>query len=167
MTNKRCFFVVGPEGSGTYMMAEALVEAGCSYIANEGNLEGVLPYCPDDTIVIRRSIPHRKEFIDLYTIASIASQAGYDVLPIGILREPNAVRLSVYNRAATIKKDVFENMIGAITCMAELGSGFPILPITYEAMIGSKGFREWLFREIGLPYPSNYIFLDQNGKYYE
>ena len=27
MGNRRCFFVIGPEGSGTYMMAEALVDA--------------------------------------------------------------------------------------------------------------------------------------------
>ena len=170
MTNKRCFFVVGPEGSGTYMLSEALVIAGCLYVPDESttDIERLLNWNPKQDAVIRRSIPHRGEFIDLYTIASVVKSAGYDVQAIAIFREPNATCHSVYRRAKTKRNDVYENMMGAMTCISELSMGFPVLPITYEAVVGSVGFREWLFVEkFSLKYPNSYKFYDGNKKYYE
>ena len=169
MANKRCFFVVGPEGSGTYMMAEALVEAGCFYIPEEldSDFDKVVSLTKEQDIVIRRSIPHRGEFIDLYTIASVAKNAGYDVQAIAIFREPNATALSVRNRNGTPQHFAIRNMIGAMTCISELDTGFSVLPITYEAVVGSYEFTKWLFNYLELSYPHNYVFYDGNEKYYE
>lgn len=169
MSNKTCCFVTGSEGSGTYMLTEALVAAGCFYIPEEmeSDFEKVLKLDVGSSIVIRRSIPHRNEFIDLYTIASIAQIAGYDVKAIAIFREPNATWKSVNKRSGTSQKDVFENMMGAMTCISELSMGFQVLPITYEAVVWSSGFRRWLFEEyLGLTMP-DYPFYNANMKYYQ
>ena len=168
MTSKRCFFVVGSEGSGTYMLAEALIAAGCEYIDTETDLRRALMMPGrSDNVVIRRSIPHRGEFIDLYTVASIANLAGYRIQAIAIFREPNATCHSVYRRAKTKRNDVYENMMGAMTCISELSMGFSVLPITYEAVVGSWNFRYWLFEKYcGLKYPEGYKFYDGNSKHY-
>ena len=149
------------------MMAAALVGSGCLYIPEELDLDIVLERAIDKDIVIRRSIPHRGEFIDLYTIASMAQMAGYAVTAIAIFREPHATSLSVFNRNGTPQGYVFENMIGAMTCISELSMGFQVLPITYEAITQSRGFQEWFFGYLGfLPINSNF-FYDGNRKYYE
>ena len=164
--DKRCFFIVGPEGSGTYMMAEAFGKAGCEYVSEEEHFSNFLKSLGDKDIVIRRSIPHRGEFIDLYTIAGVAQMAGYEVRAISILRQPYATYRSVSARREITKPDVYENMLGAMTCIAELGSGFPVLPITYEAVVNNPAFRYWLFvTELDLKYP-DYEFYDGNAKYY-
>jgi len=168
MSNKRAYFIVGSEGSGTYMMAEALVEAGCHYIPDEDDFQLAVENCEKDTVVVRRSVPHAGEFIDLYTLAAIMRDTGFDLRIIAIVREPNATINSVFNRVAQDKESILDNMHGAWTCISELMQGFTVLPITYEAMIGSKGFRQWLFNDyLYLKQPSNYIFLDANRKYYE
>jgi len=167
MANKRCFFVVGPEGSGTYMMAEALADAGCHYVSEEEHFSNHLKSLGEGNIVIRRSIPHRGSFIDLYTIAGIAQMAGYEVIAIAIFREPNATALSVRNRNGTPQHFAIRNMIGAMTCISELDTGFSVLPITYEAVVGSYEFTKWLFNYLELSYPHNYVFYDGNEKYYE
>lgn len=162
--------MVGPEGSGTYMLTEALVKSGCFYIPEEldPDFERVLSLVTEQDVVIRRSIPHRNEFIDLYTIASIAKTAGYDVMAIAIFREPYSTWKSVHRRSKTSKKDVFENMMGAMTCVSELSMGFSVLPITYEAVVGNWNFRYWLFEEYcDLNYPAGYTFYNGNKKHYD
>ena len=168
MSNKRAFFVVGSEGSGTYMLAEALVEAGCFYIPEEmeQDLERVLKLNIGTDVVIRRSIPHAGEFIDLYTLAAIMRDAGFDLRIIAIVREPNATINSVFNRVAQDKEGILDNMHGAWTCISELMQGFVVLPITYEAITQSRGFQQWLFNELELDMPG-YSFYDGNAKYYE
>ena len=165
--NKRCFLVLGPEGSGTYMMAEALTEAGCEYVNSEYNLGNFLAACQHDTIVIRRSLPHAGEWIDLQGLVEEIWFANYEIVPVVLVREPNATIESVLRRMPQKRHVVRYNIAVTWRKLGELANTLYFLPIPYEAIVGSEGFRKWLFKEWKLPYPENYKFYDGNRKYYE
>lgn len=166
MLNKRCFFVIGPEGSGTYMMAEALVEAGCTYVAEEKDLRNYLMENDYDPIVIRRSIPHAGKFLDLPRICDDIWWAVYNLIPVVMVREPNATIKSVQRRNPQEANKVKYNMKIAWQNIGDLAKLMAIRPIPYEALIHSPDFVDWLFEdEWGLSSPL-YSFTDQNRKYY-
>lgn len=168
MNNKICYFVVGTEGSGTYMMAEAIAEAGAHYIDEEKKIGIALAKCHEPVVVIRRSLPHRNEWPDLSGIAGQVTHAGYFVIFIAIFRDPNAAIRSVMNRREVGRIKATENMAWSIGRIGELVGQYPVFPITYEAVVGSMGFRYWLFTQaLELRYPSNYTFRDENRKYYD
>ena len=169
--SKRCFLVVGSEGSGTYMLAEALVESGCFYVPEEieEDLEKILNLINEQNIVIRRSIPHRNEVPDIDEIYGQLLDAGYEIKIIAIVRDPKATVKSIVSRTGIETHEALENMVLAWREIGELllgiESGF--FPITHEAVVGNPQFVHWLFTEmLGLDYPWDYKFYDDNAKYY-
>lgn len=168
MGNRKCYFLMSPEGSGNYMMAEALVEAGCHYVNEEKNLRDHLMGCSADKIVIIRSLPHRGEFLDMLRICDDIWWNIYDIVPVVMVREPNATVRSVMRRMPEkTELEVKYQMKVAWQKIGMLAHNLAIRPIPYEAVIHSREFREWLFMEWDLPYPGGYAFTDQNRKYYE
>jgi len=163
--NKKCFLVVSPEGSGNYMIAEALVEAGCEYVNEEENLREVLSKCQSDKVVIIRSLPHRGKFPDIMAVCDDIWWASYDIVLVVMVREPNATIRSVQRRMPQETSKVKYNMKVAWQHIGILANHFPVRPIPYEALVHSKQFREWLFGEWGLKCPG-YHFKDENKKYY-
>lgn len=170
---RRAFFVIGSEGSGTYMLAEALVAAGCRY--NSGlesmpldvtafeNLEG--------DIAIRRSIPHGGKFFDVMDFVDEIIALGYAVHILGLYRDIHACAMSVATRKGDeYYLDSLKNQRHATRIIGNAGQWKRVLftHITYEAFVHSEGFRRWLFEErLGLPYPEDYKVYDGNIKYYE
>ena len=159
---------MSPEGSGNYMMAEALVVSGCEYINQEDNLREVLAEVESERIVIIRSLPHRGKFLDMLRICDDIWWNLYDIVPVVMVREPNATVRSVMRRMPEkTELEVKYQMKVAWQKIGMLANNLAIRPIPYEAVIHSREFREWLFREWDLPYPGGYPFTDQNRKYYE
>ena len=158
--------MLGTEGSGTYMMAEALVVAGC-YYTSAGDVQGILETVNEPEVVIRRSLPHAGQWLDYQEIYNEIWRTKYQVVPIFIFREPNATVQSVMRRSTLPRSRAEYQQTLALQELSRLSSVKNPILVTYEALVGSVGFREWLFvQRLGLKYPNNYEFYDGNAKYY-
>jgi hypothetical protein len=165
---KRAFIATGPEGSGTYMLAEAIVATGVVFYHSTFEHE---PIHPDDLkradgdIVIHRSLPHARRMPDLQAMRSdLVMYGGFqfeNIHTLFIVREMNATISSVIRRNPAITYDeqhiiwrkAFQHM------SYEYYIAKPIILVTYSAFCLSEGFRRWLFEErLQLPYPEDSEF---------
>ena len=88
----RAFIILGLEGAGTYMIQNALVEAGCGrndrLDQEPPEHEALIQF--DGDIVIRKSFPHAGRWPQWRGLIRKCQGADYDVHVIWIIREPNA-----------------------------------------------------------------------------
>ena len=158
------YFVVGPEGSGTNMLEEAFVSAGC--YRDSRHASGTEPDSSDSQspLVFRRSLPHAGKWPDLMHYSALLLRAGFAVRPVIIFRDWNATVQSVLRRNPESRASVIEwNMRKAIR---EIGNLIYPIYITYEAFCFHPEFRKWLFVEkLGLAEPDIEIKY-ANLKYY-
>ncbi len=170
--NRKTFFVVGGEGNGTYMLHDSLVEAGCTSYGNVYGLKGTnIEYT-----VIRRSLPHAGEWIDIKEMYMELVHTFFErVHMLMIVREPNAAAKSVEMRDPTrdFRGLYYGSYLGqqrqAFHKLTEVaGLTMKLTYLTYEAFIHSEGFRRWLFEErLQLPYPEDFeVLTDRNEQYY-
>ena len=161
MTDKTCYFVIGSEGSGTYMLAEAFVSSGCTYIQDDHPFD-------KNKIVMRRSLPHAGKWLDIDgIIIELQYIYRYIVKPIYISRQSEYVVKSVLRRDASrvpaeiIKNIVRADEIGTSVVDANLGSY-----VTYGLFVDSEEYRNSVFDDLGLPAP-RMEFYNANKKYME
>ncbi|MBW1672996.1 MAG: hypothetical protein JRJ45_05015 [Deltaproteobacteria bacterium] len=158
---KTAYFIFGPEGSGTYMLAEAFVSVGCNYV------DRAVEYVPDlsdEKIVARMSLPCAGKFIPPSLLYAPYRRAGYECIFMTIFRDANASRKSVMRRDSTrVYSQVWEEYKKAMEYITGfLSSG---IAVSYEAFVDSPGYRKWLFEFYGLPAPTGEWF-NANEKYY-
>lgn len=148
----KVYYVIGQEGSGTYMMANSITEAG--------GLEGYDVY--------RRSVPHAHKWPSIKENIIQIINSGNPVIPIIIIREMEATLNSVNNRDETriLTSEDYHARLHYIMQQTDLFSR-EIEIITYEAFVGSEDFRRSFFSRIGLPYPEKFGIFDGNAKYYQ
>ncbi len=166
---KKAYYVTGAEGSGTTMMTEALVAAGChweqrheSYQADHKFEDMPSPF------VFHRSIPHAGVWSISIDYCGMLEAAGFDkVVILFMIRDINATNQSV------IKRGGDSNLIRHGSIYRQLGyyldqrPSHSFVPITYEAFCLSPGFRKWLFEDrLGLTNPVDFEIKFGNSKYY-
>jgi hypothetical protein len=164
---RRAFLVTGPEGSGTHMLTDAFVSAGCHEEARHRKHHHDYRFNDmPDLLVFHRSMPHAQHWPDLRAIAGQMVKAGYVVQPLLIVRDWHCTVQSVIRRDDQRDAHVVErNMRRAIY---EASSAFSkaLIYVTYESFCQHKEFRRWLFCEkLGLPEPMIEIKY-ANEKYY-
>lgn len=155
----KAFLVVGPEGSGTYLLWEALASAGCGIDIEER----------PELYTVRYSLPHAHEWPDLLDITGEIEERGYSIQPLIILRDYYCTIMSVLRRDKDISFPAVElNMSNALWKIGQLASNYPYtIYITYEAFCQNERFRRWLFcNRLGLSEPDIEIKY-ANEKYYE
>ena len=158
---KTAYFVFGPEGSGTYMLAEAFVSVGCTYV--DKLLESV-PEDFDERIVARMSLPCAGEFIAPQSLYKPFRRAGYICNFLVIFRDANASRESVLRREPWRNYgQVWREYKKALEYIS--GFLFYATVVSYEAFVDSLGYRKWLFEFHGLPEPKG-EWHNSNEKYY-
>jgi len=166
---RRAFFVLGPEGSGTHMLANAFRLAGChEEPAHDGYPEDGKYNFVDmpDLFVFRRSLPHAHRWPPIWDIYKQMLDAGYEVQPILILRDWHCTIQSVIRRDYIRSFDKQEqNMRNAIERIAGIFDN--LIYVTYESFCIHREFRIWLFCErLKLPEPEIQIWY-ANTQYYE
>ena len=167
---RRAFFCLGPEGSGTHMLTDALVSAGCHEEAWHGGWPENDNYRFNDMpdlFVFRRSLPHAHRWADLRAISGQMVKSGYIVQPLLIVRDWHCTIQSVIRRDGSRNFWVLEqNMRLAVR---EASEAFPntLIYVTYESFCHHAEFRRWLFCErLELPEPTIQINY-ANKQYYE
>ncbi|MFW9872284.1 MAG: hypothetical protein ACFFG0_04205 [Candidatus Thorarchaeota archaeon] len=94
---KEMVFVMGPESGGTRGTTKLLIENGYwgtnahiqildEFVYGRRNIDNIVP--PDiNKIVLRRSIPHAKEFPDVHTIDTLFLNSGYKTKWLVVIRD--------------------------------------------------------------------------------
>ena len=166
--SKRAFFVIGPEGSGTNMLAEAFVSAGCHYNpAYNSHLDDYEFEKMPDPFVFRRSLPHAHIWPELDELIWQMEAAHCSPRTVFILRDWHCTFQSVLRRDTERHfRSVEDNMRKAFCIMGEMVSRAPIY-VSYESFCLHPEFRRWLFVDrLGLKEPTIEIKY-ANDKYYE
>ena len=167
--SKRAFFVIGPEGSGTNMLAEAFVSAGCHYNpAHNSHLDDYEFEKMPDLLVFRRSMPHAGEFPLLGAIVHDMKRAGYEIYPIVIIRDWYCTIQSVLRRDSERLNVLVEDSmrVGLFQIFDEFFVD-DLICVSYESFCLHPEFRRWLFVDrLGLKEPTIEIKY-ANDKYYE
>lgn len=170
--NRRAFFIVGSEGSGTHMMTDALRAAGCHEEPWHGGYAddykfGEMP----DLFVFRRSLPHAHKWPRTWDDYIALENAGYDVHVVFTIRDFYASARSVIHRGYSGSlDDCYYNQSLVFSSMGRLVDVCnPVLTYsTYESFCLNPKFRQWLFEErFNLPYPADFQIHYANPQYYE
>lgn len=169
---KQAFFVLGAEGSGTNMLRDALVAAGCSWKQGHESYQDDYHFEEmESPFVFRRSLPHAGEWPDLEKNIDSLIKADFYVHVLFIIRDFFATASSVVRRDYQRDLDTcYSNQQKMLTFIGEVAyfDRSIITYITYEAFCLNEGFRKWLFEErLGLPYPADFQIWYANDQYYK
>lgn len=135
----RAFLVVGPERSGTRLLTRILIAAGC--YGDDGHEQRLDAKLPDELpmLVWRRSVPHRREWPDLQSMAGVLRRKGYkDVRAVVTTRDWFAVAQSqVSEKLVDDMAMAYRNQQRAYgSIMAELMlSKVPFMVVSYEHLV--------------------------------
>ena len=138
----KAYLVLGPERSGTRLIARILVAAGCygddghDQRADHAIPAGVSP------IVWRRSVPHNRDWPDVPGMAQLLREKGYQVQAVVMSRDWFAMAQS--QQAEGLAPD-----LGTAYCHLQRAypfifyglevAGVPFLVITYEHLVQRSG----------------------------
>lgn len=169
---KIAFFVLGPESSGTRMMAQAFVTLGIYGDYTHGqrldkNLRNNDFKKIPNLIVIRRSIPHGVDWVKISEIVKKLESFEYDVVPIFITREREATAKSQVKHHHTPDiKTAHAHISKAINHiyrgLAVAGKNPHV--IHYEPFVQFQRVRKMFFAQFGLGLPKM-EFYNANDKY--
>lgn len=160
--SRRAFFIIGPEGSGTYMLAEAFVAAGCTYCDKDDVVDFLEEQQPE-LLVIRRSLPHAGDMPNIIDIDWQLADKEYQVFYIWLIRDQASAQESTSKRKKRFRGDDFKDAIEFI------GEFYPLMGgrmISYEYFVSSIKYRQSIFNGLGLVSPREMEFYDANAKYY-
>jgi len=168
LVNKRAFFVIGPESSGTRMMTQAFISSGAygdgghaQKLDKDGFNEG------HKLIVLRRSVPHGVNMPPITKLINRMQNSGYKVIPIVILRDKDKCAQS------QVKRGHASNLKGATTSIERAvdhiynhlsNFSMPFHVIHYEPFVKSEKVRNAFFSRFNLP-PPKIDFFNANEKY--
>lgn len=171
MSEKIAYFILGSEGSGTHMLRNALIEAGCNW--QQGHESYQINYKFDEIespLVFRRSLPHAGRWPNIRNIVYAMENTGFKIHILFTIRDFNASAKSTIQRGyqGTID-DCYFRQRNAIVSIGEflVHHHAEFTYVTYEGFCLSEGFRKWLFNDrLELPYPKNFEIKYANPKYY-
>lgn len=160
---KRAVMVIGPESSGTRVVASILVAAGC---AGESTHEQRFDWWPptEDLIVWRRSLPHRNEWPDLGCMVRGLHAAGYNVH--GVFTERlDAPMIQSQMAARGRTQHAAERSIAVARRIMKLWP-LPHTLVQYEALVANpQVVMHALLDPLHLPVPDGIEIFDANAKY--
>jgi hypothetical protein len=174
----KAFLVVGPESSGTRMVADALISAGAfGQSGHDQELDNLDFSGRPNLIVLRRSVPHGGGWPDLARIVRSMAEAGYAVYPIVTYRDKDFCIQSQLRVAREITEQLgVPHLVSEPVARANYYQAYKHifkhlaasgrLPIVcqYESFVDSAEFRALFFAQLGLPCPQLQLY-DANLQY--
>lgn len=165
-SDRRAFFVVGPESSGTRMLTRAFMSIG--FFGDDGHDQAFdsldFKNCEHNWIVFRRSVPHNGEWPHLDALRQAMVIGGYNVTPVAIFRDPEVTARSQVkaNHCNAIEQARLNVLSARNLIFAYLGI-HNLIMVDYE-QFGHDKYRAHIFEQMGLPCPSGH-FSNSNEKY--
>lgn len=174
-SNRRAFLVLGPESSGTRLMAQILINAGCA-----GSADHEQPFddenynlCQHPLIVWRRSVPHNGESLDLPRMYYRLGIYSTDIRAIVMTRDLHSMVQSQIrdcqhaNSEIEAQKNVQRAYTEIFSQLDEYSIPFVIVP--YESLVlGGDLAQRHLLDCLGLALPQNFVpIYNGNDKYWQ
>lgn len=165
--SRSAYIAVGPESSGTRLLAEILIAGGCHGEAtHEQRFDRKIPDGLSP-IVWRRSIPHENR--DLNLSRMVSRLGSYLVTVVVIVRNFSATevaqvdqRLHVHN-AGLAQDRMTRGLLSLFRQIARLGLDYTL--ITYESLILHPELAQRaLWKRLGLPGGDSVEIRDENRK---
>lgn len=160
----KAYLVLGPESSGTRMMTEILIAAGC--IGDAGHEQRFDEKQPagESPIVWRRSVPHAGEWPSIDLMIHRLQQSGYEVFAVVTMRDWTAMARSQVEHWNHTFESAIENIRGAYPYIfaSLLKFRVPYIMTSYEGLV-EYGPQQDLFSTIGLEAP-DFQVRDENQK---
>ena len=167
---KQAFFVIGPESSGTRMLTQAFISAGCYGDGeHQQRMDDLDFHRLPKRIVLRRSVPHDGVWGGADKIITLMQAAEYPVDVFIIARDKGCTaRSQVRVGLASDGDDALQRIVKAWKYIeAEVGDMGPSLHyVCYEAFVADAEHRRDIFAAVGLPEP-RMEFYNANAKYFE
>lgn len=174
MKSTTAFIATGAEGTGTHMMRDFFVAAGCNWRQSDESprpdidMSGIkLPY------VIHRSIPHAGTTPNFLQLISELRRVPSWPWAVFMVRDGHAAAESVKHRDPTreFSGEYFNSYysqqrraLGVIGEIVGWTMGFDV--VSYEAFCLQEGYRRWLTKRWELEYPESFEIKFANEKYY-
>jgi hypothetical protein len=168
----RAFFVIGCESSGTKMLAEAFIKAGCwGDIGDMQRLDTLhFNIIPEDTdIVFRRSVPHGRKWTPIARIYKMLEAHDFEVVPVIVQRNELYTAQSQLARGHAITLEVAKDNVrlGREHITKEMKKlGLNPKKVNYERFATKELVRKNFFDRYNLPVP-DMEFYNANLKYAE
>lgn len=158
---KQAFFIVGAEGSGTRMLADSFVAAGC--IACDRDIAFFLAEQQPSWLVVRRSLPQAGEWLALEAVIKTLRAKQYKCTVLFVVRDQLASELSIKRKEEnpTAREDFWH----ALSVMAAFAQEYEGRLLSYEYFVLSQDYRRAIMRGYGLREPET-KFYDGNKQYY-
>lgn len=164
---KTAYFVLGPESSGTRMLAQAFVAVGCfGDGGHEQRMDDLDFTGRPNTIVFRQSLPHGNGWPDCPRIIGSMASAGYVVQPVLIVRDKDhTVRSQRARKHAIFSRQARRRITDALDFAYRqlAGVGQTPLVILYEPFVRHEAVRRAFFEQLGLECPTM-EFFDANAR---
>jgi LPS sulfotransferase NodH len=160
---KKAYFIIGAESSGTRVLTQAFIKAGCFGDAGHfQKLDSLNLNNRPDNIVFRRSLPHAGIWSNVRNLKKLFEDADYEVEVIGITRIPRYTVLSqlTNHQHARTQHEAEKNIKRAVNVIVRDADTI----IKYEQFVTDGWFRKQFFEERGLEEPHMHFF-NANEKY--
>ena len=167
---KRAYLVVGAESTGTRLMTQILISMGCA--GDSGHNQrwegGKLPE-EEEAVVLRRSVPHRKQWPDLAGMVNRLRGRGYRTQAIVTVRDPFATAASQIKAGHTRSQtEAMANISQAYGHIYQqlVHVRCPVLPVPYEALVNEPDLQRRLARFLLLDDVEPVDVYNGNAKWY-
>jgi len=155
--DKRAFFVIGPESSGTRMMTQAFLALGAYGDGGHAQrLDKERFKNGHEFIVFRRSVPHGKKMPRIANVIKEMENEGYQVFPVIIFRDKDmCAKSQIKNKHAENNANARTSIKKAVDFIyLELAkAGYAGFVIHYEAFVKFRKVRSNFFSQFNLPHP--------------
>jgi hypothetical protein len=161
--------VLGPESSGTRMLTEFLMRAGCCGDCTHTQLIDHSDFRElPRQFVLRRSLPHGEGWPDIQGLTEQIISAGYAVEYLVILRDKDyCVASQIRSMHEEDERQCRYNILHALEIIFEAADALSILPevVLYEPFVRYESVRRGLVGRLRLNYPEGMVFVSGNDKY--
>ena len=167
--NRRvAYLVAGCESSGTRMLTQSVITTGVwGDGGHDQRFDSADITALPDRIVVRRSVPYgagrQNHYPDLSFLRTILEDAGYEVIPLVIVRDRDANAKSMKQRGhVTSRQLAYERYDKA---NAQIAEQLPdAIQIQYSRFVQDATYRREVFSQAGLPAPT-LTYRDADQKY--
>lgn len=167
---ERAFLVLGPESSGTRLVAEILIAGGCVGDSGHEQRFDEQSFGELDPIVWRRSEPHFVERESLDLGALLRRCEGRDVIAVVTTRDPIAVASSLVAKgaASSVADGVRSTSDAHARILTQIAAwDVRFVTVSYESLVLEPvASQRALWALLGLPGGSPVAIRDENSKYY-
>lgn len=168
--DKRAYFVVGPESSGTRLWTDILIRAGCyGQSGHSQKMDGLMFADQPARIAFRRSLPHTGSWPPLTHIIERMEAADYEVTVVKTDRDPyytvrSQLRIGHVSNAEQARSNIARAHQEIHKAVKATGCRFTL--VSYELLVEMP---DWYISHrlelLGLPRVEGYEIRDGNAKY--